>query len=377
MATQHAKLGASSSERWINCPASVKACENIPNTNSNYAAEGTAAHELAEKCLMTITPAKNYIGLTINNFVVTADMSMHVQNYVDYVTAISDVLMSEQRVDFSRWVHDGFGTADAIAIDEKNKTLHVIDLKFGQGVAVYAQSNTQAQLYALGAYDMLSHIYEIDFITMHIHQPRIANVTNWTITVDELLEFGEFVKKRAEIALSNNPPFNPTEKACMWCAAKSTCGALAQKTFDVVTADFSIVNDPKLLPVESLTPERVAQIIDNLPLIESWIKSVKDHAYNLANANQLNGYKLVAGRGSRKWNADDDAIKSALTALGVNPIKQELISVAQAEKLISKENKSSFSNLYETLAGNPTLAKFDDKRPALKNVLDEFDKCKI
>lgn len=377
MATQHAKLGASSSERWINCPASVKACENIPNTNSNYAAEGTAAHELAEKCLMTITPAKNYIGLTINNFVVTADMAMHVQNYVDYVTSISDVLMSEQRVDFSRWVHDGFGTADAIAIDEKNKTLHVIDLKFGQGVAVYAQGNTQAQLYALGAYDMLSHIYEIDFITMHIHQPRITNVTDWTITVDELLEFGDFVKQRAEIALSDNPPFNPIEKACMWCAAKSTCGALAQKTFDVVTADFSIVNDPKLLPIESLTPERVAQIIDNLPLIESWIKSVKDHAYNLANANQLKGYKLVAGRGSRKWNADDDAIKSALTALNVNPIKQELISVAQAEKLISKENKSSFSNLYETLAGNPTLAKSDDKRPALKNVLDEFDKCKI
>lgn len=377
MATQHAKLGASSSERWINCPASVKACENIPNTNSNYAAEGTAAHELAEKCLMTITPAKNYIGLTINNFVVTADMAMHVQNYVDYVTSISDVLMSEQRVDFSSWVHDGFGTADAIAIDEKNKTLHVIDLKFGQGVAVYAQGNTQAQLYALGAYDMLSHIYEIDFITMHIHQPRITNVTDWTITVDELLEFGDFVKQRAEIALSDNPPFNPIEKACMWCAAKSTCGALAQKTFDVVTADFSIVNDPKLLPIESLTPERVAQIIDNLPLIESWIKSVKDHAYNLANANQLKGYKLVAGRGSRKWNADDDAIKSALTALNVNPIKQELISVAQAEKLISKENKSSFSNLYETLAGNPTLAKSDDKRPALKNVLDEFDKCKI
>lgn len=377
MATQHAKLGASSSERWINCPASVKACENIPNTNSNYAAEGTAAHELAEKCLMTITPAKNYIGLTINNFVVTADMAMHVQNYVDYVTSISDVLMSEQRVDFSRWVHDGFGTADAIAIDEKNKTLHVIDLKFGQGVAVYAHGNTQAQLYALGAYDMLSHIYEIDFITMHIHQPRITNVTDWTITVDELLEFGDFVKQRAEIALSDNPPFNPIEKACMWCAAKSTCGALAQKTFDVVTADFSIVNDPKLLPIESLTPERVAQIIDNLPLIESWIKSVKDHAYNLANANQLKGYKLVAGRGSRKWNADDDAIKSALTALNVNPIKQELISVAQAEKLISKENKSSFSNLYETLAGNPTLAKSDDKRPALKNVLDEFDKCKI
>ena len=377
MATQHAKLGASSSERWINCPASVKACEKIPNTNSNYAAEGTAAHELAEKCLMTITPAKNYIGLTINNFVVTADMAMHVQNYVDYVTSISDVLMSEQRVDFSRWVHDGFGTADAIAIDEKNKTLHVIDLKFGQGVAVYAQGNTQAQLYALGAYDMLSHIYEIDFITMHIHQPRITNVTDWTITVDELLEFGDFVKQRAEIALSDNPPFNPIEKACMWCAAKSTCGALAQKTFDVVTADFSIVNDPKLLPIESLTTERVAQIIDNLPLIESWIKSVKDHAYNLANANQLKGYKLVAGRGSRKWNADDDAIKSALTALNVNPIKQELISVAQAEKLISKENKSSFSNLYETLAGNPTLAKSDDKRPALKNVLDEFDKCKI
>ncbi len=377
MTTKHAKLGASSSERWINCPASVKACEHIPNTSSNYAAEGTAAHELSEKCLITAKPAAHYLGLKFNGFVVTDDMAMHVQKYVDYVNAIGGVLLFEQRVDFSRWVTDGFGTSDAIAIDEATKTLHVVDLKFGQGVAVHALGNTQAQLYALGAYDMFSHIYDIDFITMHIHQPRINNVTDWTVTVDELMVFGEFVKQRAEIALSDNPPFNPTEKACMWCAAKPTCGALAQKTFDVVTADFSLVAEPELLPVDKLTPERVAQIIDNLPLIESWIKSIKEHAYHLANADQLQGYKLVAGRGSRKWNADDNAIKDALTALGVDPIKQELISVAQAEKLISKENKSSFSNLYETLAGNPTLAKSADKRPALKNVLDDFEQCKI
>jgi len=373
MTTKHAKLGASSSERWINCPASVRMCENLPNTSSTFAAEGTAAHELSEKCLMTAKPAAHYFGLKFNGFVVTDDMAMHVQKYVDYVNAVGGVLLFEQRVDFSRWVHEGFGTADAIVIDESNKTIHVIDLKYGKGVAVYARHNTQAQLYALGAYDLFAHIYDIEFIKMHIHQPRIDNVTSWEITVDELLAFGDEVKLRAEATLDVNAPFNPTEKGCMWCAAKPTCAALAQKTFEVVTSDFEITNEPQLLAVESLTPEQIAQILPNLSLIESWIKSVKEHAYDLANADQLKGYKLVAGRNSRKWNADDDAIKSALTAMNINPIKSELISVAQAEKLISKEDKPMFSNLYATLSGSPTLATIDDKRPALKNVLDDFD----
>lgn len=373
MTTKHAKLGASSSERWINCPASVRMCEKLPNTSSVFAAEGTAAHDLSEKCLVMKSRAIYFLGKNINGFIVDEDMAQNVQNYVDYVLSINGSLLVEQKVDFSRWVHEGFGTSDAIVIDEQNNTLHVIDLKYGKGVAVYAQDNTQAQLYALGAYDLFAHIYDVDFIKMHIHQPRINNITSWEITVDELLEFGDEVKKRADATLDENAPFNPTEKGCMWCAAKPTCSALAQKTFEVVTADFEITAEPTLLPVDNLTPEQIAKILPNLPLIESWIKSVKEHAYDLANVNQLQGYKLVAGRNSRKWNADDDAIKSALTALGVNPIKQELISVAQAEKLISKENKLSFSNLYATLAGSPTLATVDDKRPALTNILDDFD----
>lgn len=377
MTNKHAKLGASSSERWINCPASVRMCENLPNTSSVFAAEGTAAHELSEKCLVMKSRAIHFLGKNINGFIVDEDMAQNVQNYVDYVLSVNGSLLIEQKVDFSRWVHEGFGTSDAIVIDEQNNTLHVIDLKYGKGVAVYAQDNTQAQLYALGAYDLFAHIYDIDFIKMHIHQPRINNITSWEITVDELLEFGDEVKKRADATLDENAPFNPTEKGCMWCAAKPTCSALAQKTFEVVTADFEITAEPTLLPVDNLTPEQIAQILPNLPLIESWIKSVKEHAYDLANVNQLQGYKLVAGRNSRKWNADDDAIKSALTALGVNPIKQELISVAQAEKLISKENKSSFSSLYAILAGSPTLAIIDDKRPALTNILDDFDQCKL
>jgi len=373
MTTKHAKLGASSSERWINCPASVRMCENLPNTSSTFAAEGTAAHELSEKCFVRRAPAIYFLGQNINGFIVDEDMAQNVQNYVDYVRSIDGSLLIEQRVDFSRWVHEGFGTADAIVIDESNKTIHVIDLKYGKGVPVYARHNTQAQLYALGAYDLFAHIYDVEYIKMHIHQPRINNVTSWEITVDELLTFGDEVKLRAEATLDVNAPFNPTEKGCMWCAAKPTCAALAQKTFEVVTADFKITSEPQLLTVEILTPEQIAQILPNLPLIESWIKSVKEYAYELANADQLKGYKLVAGRNSRKWNADDDTIKSALTAMNINPIKSELISVAQAEKLISKEDKPMFSNLYATLSGSPTLATIDDKRPALKNVLDDFD----
>ena len=377
MTIKHSKLGASSSERWINCPASVKVLEGIKkDESSQYAAEGTAAHSLAEKCLTSDSNAIDYIGETIEGFTVCFEMAGFVQNYIDYVRAVKGDgdLLVEQRVDFSKYVYEGFGTADAIVIDAKNKHLHVIDLKFGRGVAVYAENNTQGQLYALGACLNLSHRHKFDNITIHIHQPRIGNMSQWTISKAQLKEFALFVRERSKIALSDNAPFNPTEKGCMWCGAKPTCAALAKQSFDLVTTDFgNLTVEPTPPPIESLTPEQIAQILPNLPLLESWIKSVKEHAFTLAENNQLTGYKLVAGRNSRKWASDEESISDALNALGITPFKTELLSVAQAEKLITKEQKADFSKLYTSIVGAATVALITDKRPALRNVVDDFE----
>jgi hypothetical protein len=354
---QHAKLSASGSERWINCPASISACKGIESTSSIYADEGTKAHELAEKCLRENTNCNDEF----------------VQNYIDYVRSFDGELLVEQRVDFSRYVPEGFGTADSLVIDAPNKHLHVIDLKFGRGVAVYAENNTQGQLYALGACLMLKDRYRFDNITIHIHQPRINNISTWTITNAQLKEFALFVRERAKIALSDNAPFNPTEKACMWCAAKPTCTALAQKNYALITSDFDdIAITPTPPQVDSLTPKQISDLLPHLPLLEQWIKSVKDHAFHLAESNQLDGYKLVAGRSSRKWIDEPSAI-DALKTIGIEPFKSELLSVAQAEKLISKEQKQVFNALYTSIYGAATIVPITDKRPALNNLLDSFE----
>jgi pyruvate kinase len=118
-------------------------CENLPNTSSVFAAEGTAAHELSEKCLVMKSRAIHFLGKNINGFIVDEDMAQNVQNYVDYVLSVNGSLLIEQKVDFSRWVHEGFGTSDAIVIDEQNNTLHVIDLKYGKGVRINLPSLTE------------------------------------------------------------------------------------------------------------------------------------------------------------------------------------------------------------------------------------------
>ena len=225
----HAKLSASGSARWLNCPGSVNAEKGVKEKSSFFAQEGTAAHALAEYCLVNHVSARSQLGNIFEGFEVTSDMTDHVQNYVDYVLQFEGQHMYEVRVDFSPWVPEGFGTCDAMIIGDSRK-LRVIDLKYGKGIRVDAEDNTQAMLYGLGAYEDFGHIYDIDSIVITIHQPRLDHVSEWEITVTDLLAWGEEVKSKAADCFKDDAPREPSEKACQWCKAKPTCPALKKLT---------------------------------------------------------------------------------------------------------------------------------------------------
>jgi len=333
---KHAKLSASGSSKWLNCAGSVEAESKIPNKQSVYAEEGTLAHELADICL------KNYINsCALNNdykspldrigetikcesdkkvisTVVTEEMAKFVQEYIDYVLAHetkNSQLYTEDRVDFSNIVPDGFGTMDAAILDYDTGICHIFDLKYGQGVPVDAVENTQAQLYALGFYNELKCLDVIKSFKIHIVQPRIFNYSSWEITLDDLFKFGEYASKKANEALSPNAPRIPGEKQCKWCNAKATCPALKKHTEDTILSSFEDLN--KDIMFNELNDEQLKLILDNKKLIEDFLKSVEQHIYDrVLNGEKFEGYKLVEGRSNRKWI--DDAEEVLKNKLGEN-----------------------------------------------------------
>ena len=225
---KHAKLSASGSSTWLNCPGSIKASENIKNTSSIFAQEGTFAHAIAELCLTNKCNASYYLNHEIPlsvyhetkiDFIFDKEMCDYIQIYLDYIRSFNLPFKVEVKADYSKWVKDGFGTSDCIMYDKNNKTLHVIDLKYGSGVKVFANNNTQAMLYALGS---LSFYSNIENITIHIVQPRLDNIDVSNISYSDLMIFAKHAKQQSQLALSDDAPLIPGDKQCKWCKAKPT-----------------------------------------------------------------------------------------------------------------------------------------------------------
>jgi hypothetical protein len=187
----HSRFSASGSAKWFLCAGSIEAESGLPNKSSIYADEGTAAHELAEICLTMGERASSWVGkqLPDNNAVtVTQEMADYVQVYVDYVKSKKGMVLVEQYVDFSHVAPDGFGTCDALVMG--NDTLHVIDLKYGKGVRVDAENNTQALLYAIGAISNHSWM-AFKTIVITIVQPRLDHISEWTLSINEVNAWAE------------------------------------------------------------------------------------------------------------------------------------------------------------------------------------------
>lgn len=364
----HAKLSASGAHRWIACPGSVKAEEGLPDKTSSFAEEGTIAHDIAERALR--------LGFNCDTLCDRPDLA-HIaepaQVYVDYVRALPGKhRFVETRVDFSEWVPGGFGTADSIVIDDVTSTLQIADLKFGKGVRVDAQNNPQGMLYALGAYSMFGFLHEIERIRIAIVQPRIDNISEWEISVEDLLKWGEIARAAAEATMQPNAKRTPGEKQCRFCKAKATCPALMKLTEQTLMMDFEEHDEP--VPPNKLTDEQLSEALKARPVIEAWLNAVEKLVKErLSNGEAFPGWKLVEGRSNRMWVNEEDAIGRLEWMIGDKAFTRKLISPTQAEKLVGKDHKKSLEHLVFKPQGKPALAPANDPRSSIIASVDDFD----
>jgi len=368
----HAILGASSSKRWLACPASVKMGRNAPERRTSpHAAQGTAAHELGETCLETGKNAKDFKGKTIEadgmKFIVDEDMIDAVQVYVDHVRGLAgdNEIEVEVRFDLS-WLHAGmFGTNDACVAEEFGD-LHILDYKHGAGVAVDVINNPQLLYYALGrAYDAKRGEWG-DFENVHLHivQPRCFHVDGpirtWSVSMDFLKDFADILKRGAIATEAPDAPFAAGDH-CRWCSAAGFCPELARKTQAVARAEFG----SPLPEVEKLTPEQISKIVEHESMIKSFLGEVREYALHLRlQGKDLPGLKLVRKRSSRQWR-DDELVKRSLG--GAFPMEKvfnmNLKTVSQMEKSVGKE---VVKDLFLKIEGDLTITKESDRRKAVE-----------
>ena len=374
---KHARLSASGSQRWLACPGSILLEESYPeDVVSEYAEYGTAGHQLAQTCLEKDRPATLFEGQVFNEsknfpegFTVDAEMADAVQVYLDYCNSLGEgETHIEKRVDFSLYVEEGFGTADFIKI--KDNKIHVVDLKMGKGVKVNANNNTQGMLYALGVvWD--SKLADNDLVHIAIVQPRLDHISEWSITVNELLTWArDEVKPKAEQAWNGEPIFNPGESQCRFCKAKPTCKALAEHSLQTAMDTFTdIPTEEDLKEVHTLTHEEIGALLPRVNTLVNWAKSLEAHAFNeLDKGEKIPGYKLVMGRsGNRKWTSEAD-IEEKLTRMGLqeeeiySPAK--ILTPAQMCKVIKKKDLSvtQIETYWNSPEGKPTIAVESDSR---------------
>ncbi len=373
----HALLSASSAHRWLKCTKSARLEEQFPDTTSEAAKEGTLAHELAElKVRNYFNPSdvsKRKLTFAIKkmkeNPLWDDEMLIHTDTYLDYIRDVSIKLPAapfvevEKRVDFSEYVPDGFGTADCIMV--QGNTLFVIDFKYGKGVPVSAKENPQMMLYALGAYEACKILYLIERIHLAIVQPRLPDgITEWECPLGELLEFGEYVEKRAALAFTGGGEFAPDEKTCKFCRARKQCRA--RSDYNVKQA-FDLGELPPLI-----TNEEAGQRLLAMRDVVSYQKDLQEWALSeCLVGNEVPGWKAVEGRRSRDWTDMDAAfeklIKSGVVAEEILWEKKPL-TLAQVEKTIGKKDfADAVGEFVIQKSGKPALVEVSDKRQAITN----------
>lgn len=373
----HAKLSASGSGKWLICTPSAHLEEQFPDEASDFATEGTFAHEVFDH-LMGARLGRHLAD--IRQFREdkhwSADLLDHVQAAVDaawsHIQEIrrecSDALvLLEQRLDFSPWVPSGFGTGDVVIVADG--LLSVMDLKFGKGIPVEAEGNTQMALYALGAYNQHAHLYEFDRVRMSILQPRLGNYASSEMRVDELLAWAEnHVKPRAALAWEGYGDYVAGDHCSSYfCRARFTCAARAAHAMTLAQSDFA------LRPPELLTEEQILQVLARGDAVAKWIGDVQSYALEQAekHGRQWAGHKLVEGRSNRKY-LDPDAVAQRLVESGIDEAliyERSLRGITAMQALLGKKK---FAELLDDLvvkpAGKPTLVPVSDKRAAISSV---------
>lgn len=367
----HAVLSASASHRWLNCPPSARLCENYDDKSSDYAAEGTDAHALCEyklKNALKIEATDPTENLTWYN----EEMNECAEGYASYIlelvekakqTCSDPVVLIEQRVDFSRWVPEGFGTADCIVITDG--VMNVVDYKHGKGVEVCAAENPQMMLYALGALEIFDGIYDIDEIYMTIYQPRKSNISVSVIEKDELLEWAQNgLIYKAKLAFEGQGDFHCGEW-CRFCKAKAECRERAAANMALARYEFQ---EPALL-----NDDEIAEILGRIDELTAWASDIKEYALNQAiNGKEWTGWKLVEGRSNRKY-INDNAVAKVVEDAGFDPYEHKVLGITAMQKMLGKAKFNELlGDFIEKPQGKPTLVPEGDKRPAINTAKNDF-----
>lgn len=403
MPSAHAKFfGASSSKKWLTCPASIQREAGRPNKSSNDALWGTACHYISEQVLLGLVESQSqYLDAALifdgSEVIVDAEMIECSKVYTDFVRHLVETtggaLSVEQRLDYRRWLaagideDDGFGTGDAVIVAAAQKELLIVDLKAGAGVDVSAEGNTQLRLYALGAYNAQQDnidlgLLDIEQVRMVIVQPRSGGIKEEVIGIDELFKFGEHARWCSQrivdaVTLGEQLPASVSEEGCRWCKAKADCPDLQADVLKTVFGDFDDLTTADVIAPET---SQLPVIWLKRDLIRGFMSAVEERMLEETRSGSFPDYKIVEGRkGNRSWQSVEQA-EAEMKSMRLKHDQMydyKLISPTTAEKVL-KEKPRSWTRLKKLIVqpgGKDTVAPISDPRPAKASVTDDFDDC--
>lgn len=369
----HALLSASSANRWLSAPPLPRLEQYFPHSTSNAAAERTAAHALGEYKIHRLLgdkfkrPSSDYQSDEMESL--TGDYASYVMEQYEQAKeyAPDATIRVEQKLDFSKYVPEGFGTGDCVIVSDH--LLHIIDFKYGKGVRVEAKNNPQMKLYAIGALEMFGNLYNVDEIETTIFQPRMANISTWAINAKQLMHWANTeLKQKAELAFAGKG----TIRYGPWCQF-SACNAVLRARYDY----HHKLTRFQLCSPNLLTDKEVTEILEHIDDLNRWAHEVKDYAADLAinHGKQWPGYKIVEGRSVRHYK-NEAAVAKIAEANGYHNIYQKnLLPITKLEKQLGKKKFTElFSREIIKPAGKPTLVPNSDRRQGIgkSNPKDEF-----
>lgn len=372
----HALLSASAAHRWLNCPPSAKICAELPDTESEYAKEGSLAHEMCEiKLNAFITPTpKGTLTRKLNKLkkdeLYKPEMDGYTDDYVDYIKKIAlsfqtkAHISSERKVDYSEYAPGGFGTADCIILHGND--LYIIDFKYGKGVPVSAEDNPQMKLYALGALREFSIVYPISNVHLSIVQPRIGNISEWEISAEDLLSWGEQIKPIARLAYDGNGDFKSGDH-CRFCKIKQTCRERAKDNLKLTEYEFAKPVDIAKEGESTLSDDEVGEVLKLAGNLKKWVEDIEAYALTaILNGKEITGWKAVEGRTTRSFTDIDKVFE----VLEKNSFPREAfyerkqLPFTKIESIVGKKDfEALLEHLITRTKGKPTLVPESDKRP--------------
>lgn len=372
MSVKHALLSASSAHKWISCPPSALLSKKFEDASSSFAQEGTDAHTLAQYKLEKLLGLDTKDPTKSLSFY-DEEMNSHAEYYAAFVleqlekakeTCADPQILIEQKLDFSKYVPEGYGHVDCLIIADG--TLTVIDYKYGLGIKVSAERNPQMFCYALGGLALFDGIYDIDNIHLIIYQPRRENISEYSITKSELIKWAEEVlAPTAQLAIKGEGEYKAGEH-CQFCKAKATCRKRAEYNLELAKYDFEVP--------ATLDNDEIAAILTKADELVSWVNDVKEYALKEAlNGTKFEGFKIVAGRSNRKYT-DEAAVADVVIAAGKDPYEKKLLGITAMTALLGKKTfEDILGGLTFKPPGKPVLVTADDKRPVYNSAFEDFD----